>query len=339
MKTIVFLLATVLAVLPRLHAATLRIVEADVPGGPASWRTGPTLPTSTTLCPASLPPLFSIECLADAPATSARFFVNGVFLRRENVQPYILSGDVAGVAKPWTPPEDVVRVRCVLANGERVFSRIRFACDDDKSATAPTVPPAVAPPSPTPSSTPAPPVSTAGGAGDGSCVKIGALSYESKSGMWTVEGAALAYKKDDSSTGVDSPDNAVLEYKFVALVTSRYAFTLDMETGGGVDHNDVWVEFSAGGFSLERADGSTKVSSGWTKAYHNKNGRAVLAFSVDFNPHSMSTKEVLNKGVTYSVRVAGRSTKVLLYSVVMFPCSGEQCVIGTYWNQQAAKCS
>lgn len=322
---------TLLALLPLFQSATLRIIEAGVPGGLASWRIGRTLPPTVTLCATNLFPSYSIECVPDKPTTSASFFIDGTFSREESVRPYVLTGDAGGVANPWSPPSSSLTVACELPNGEKVSSQITFSCPGGGSSTTPTAPS----PSPKPPKTdPVPPA-----VGKNGCVRIGALNYVSKKGMWTVEDGALIYKKGDPSRGIDGPSTAPVTYSFVAPVTSRYAVTLDMRTEGGVDHNDVWIEFEDGGFSLERADGSQKDSKGWTKAYHNKNGRAVLAFSVDFNPHSISTKKMLQKGVRYTIRVAGRSTKVWIYSIVMFPCSGSQCVIGSYWNNQVAMCA
>lgn len=323
---------TLLILLPLLQSAELRIIEAGAPGGLESWRIGQTLSPTITLCTADLFPEYTIECVPDNPTTSASFFIDGTFSRQENVRPYVLTGDSGGTASPWTPPGPSVVVACELPNGEKVSSQITFSCSSDGSS-----PPSMSSSSPSPAPPASVPEPTAGNANN--CVKIRALSYVSKKGMWTVEGQALIYKKGNPSRGIDQPSTAPVTYRFVAPATSRYAVTLDMRTGGGVDHNDVWIEFPNGGFSLGRADGSRKNSGGWTKAYHNKNGRAVLAFSVDFNPHSISTKNVLKKGTTYIFRVAGRSTKVWIYSIVMFPCSGSQCIIGGYWNNQVARCA
>lgn len=329
----VLFLLTLPPFLTLIHAATLRIIEAGVPGGPTEWGIGVELTPTIILCEADLFPSYSIECVPDNPVSFATFLVDGIITRRENLSPYVLTGDFRGVAKPWSPPSSSVEVTCALSNTETVSSQIIFSCS--VGGTPPR--PEPMPPNPPPS--PSEPTKGPTMGGKNGCLRIKALDYVSKKGMWTTDGMALIYKDGDPSLGIDGPGTAPVEYEFVAPVTSRYAVTLDMETDGAVDHNDVWMEFEEGGFSLEKINSPPRDSKGWTKVYHNSNGRAVLAFSVDFTPHSISTKLILRKGVKYTIRVAGRSTKVALYGIVMFPCTGSQCVIGAYWNVQVAMCT
>lgn len=171
------------------------------------------------------------------------------------------------------------------------------------------------------------------------CVKIPAYDYNFKSGPWELlVDSAMAYKFHETTRSTDRSGNSKLLYNFTAPATSRYAFTLDWETAGYTDHNDVWVEFPRVGWRLERKDASTTFN-GWVKAYQNKNGRATAAYSIDFNPHAISTMKKLKEGEQYTVKLSGRSTRVKVFSIVMFPCKGDQCTIGGYWNNGVAKCA
>lgn len=339
------------------YAAIIRIYEASSD----SAGTGEALPAEVTLCPDDLfGGVFTIECVPDEPTASVTFMVDGTATQTEMVVPYVLTGDNGGFATPWDYPMKAT-VTCMASNGEKAESMITYDCGGDMSPMPePEVPaPEPTPPAPTktpmpeemepkqepkqepapPAAEPAPPAPQPAPAGDGSptCVKIPATSYVSKSGEWVKMDGGMSYKMGDSSTGTDSPGTATLEYKFKAPKSGRYVISLDMKTMNGVDYNDVWVEFPAGGVSLEKP-GSKDSSADWVKAYHNDNGRSVAAFSIDFDPHVISTKASLNAGQEYTINIGGRSTQVTLYAIVMFDCSGEGCMASEYYNMGINKC-
>lgn len=342
-----------LAALPAALCARLRLYEASS----SSARTMPPLPAVATICAADVyGGKFTLECQPDAPATSATFFVDGEEVRTERVVPYVLSGDSDGFAAPWPVP-DSATVRCRSSNGDEAVAMLTFSCPDDPApmpmpmpTTRPptTSPPTTDRPMPSPPTTrppttaapaPAPAPEPRGGSASGPCVRIPATSFVgSKSPDWVSGGGALAYKPDDFSTGVDDSGDAPLMYKFRAPKDGRYVISIDMKTENGVDHNDVWVKGPAGGVSLEKP-GSTMSDGGWVKAYHNQNGRATEALSVDFNGHVISTKAELKAGTEYTVGVAGRSTRVTFYAVVMFPCSGTSCGLTDSYRQALKKCT
>eukprot|EP00177_Eucheuma_denticulatum_P004225 GFKZ01007656.1.p1 GENE.GFKZ01007656.1~~GFKZ01007656.1.p1 ORF type:complete len:381 (-),score=44.60 GFKZ01007656.1:97-1239(-) len=371
-------LCFLLVLLPCLHSARLRLIQANVPGGLRAWRKGPFLrPPTTTVCPTRRFPEFTVQCLTSRSATSATFFVNGTRFRTERVMPFILTGDVRGIATPWTPPGETVVIRCEANDGNSVEVTVVLSCDRRKRKVKVKATDAGedmggmgmggdgmgmggdgmsmggdgmgmdgdgmdmggdAPDEPVGEPGRSSPRDDSGSGGDG-CVKIGALEFESLEGAWETVGDALVYKRGDDSLGVDRPGEAPVEYSFVAPVTSRYGVTLDMETDGGVDHNDVFLEFESGGFTLNRANGSTRRATGWVKAYHNRNGRALEAFSVDFNPHVFTTTQVLMEGVRYTIRVGGRSTKVTIHAVVLFACEGDVCQGTRAFFQAANMCN
>lgn len=314
-------------------AAFLRVVEAGVSGG--KWGHGPILVGNTKLCPSALFNKFTLECVQDSSgkpkATSAEFFVNGALFSKDSAQPYVLTGDVDQTASPWFNYPQTYTIKCRLSNGEVAKTTVDFDCGTAAPMMVP--PPSLVPEMSMMSK------SRASLANEPAvCVKIPAYNYNFMSGPWERVGSAMAYKSKETSRSTDRSGTSKLLYIFTAPATSRYAFTLDWETAGFTDYNDVWVDFPAGGWRLERKDSSKKVE-GWIKAYQNKNGRKIAAYSIDFNPHAISTTKVLKKGQKYIVKLGGRSTQVKVFSIVMFPCEGDQCLIGGYWNNGVAKCS
>lgn len=270
-------------------------------------------------------------------------FVDGAFSRVERVSPYALSGDRrSGVAGTWKDYPTTAAVKCVFDNSETVEANIKFV--DCLKAAPSTI--AVAILSPSPSTSPAAAASATASLSTtpvarptvpATCLSILAESYLSKSDGWEPANQGLNFKPNDNTTEIDSKGAEPVEFRFVAPVSGHYAFTLDMKTSHVVDYNDVWVEFPEGGWTL-RTVNSTKVAAGWTKAYHNAKKRSVAAFSVDHDPHAISTHHELVAGQEYVVNVGGRSTMVTLYSAIMFPCEGDNCRIGTYWNNGVSLC-
>lgn len=128
-----FCFAVLFVLLPTLHAAYMRIVEADVPGGLNAWRIGGNLTSKTALCPADLFPLYSVECVprSGVDADSASFFVDGEFIRTEYKRPFVLTGDVYGEAFPWFVDSFQVNVTCFVSNSEHAFADISYSCDGE----------------------------------------------------------------------------------------------------------------------------------------------------------------------------------------------------------------
>lgn len=327
----IFVLACILSL---CSCAQLQIFRAQEGGVPFSkWEAGPRLMKRSFICRDSVPSPFTIVCLPDGDdAMSATFFVDGKEVRTEGVQPFTVNGDTfATGAAPFraSAGKTVVRVRCELGNGESVESRIKFRC---KGGSMPSPSPARARPS-TPARSPRPsvpahktdPKPATGGSGGCVVVKGGSFVGGLSKG-WTKDvGNSVSYKIGDRSGGIAGKGSAPVKYEFVAPETSRFAFTIDMTTRHGVDHNDVWVEFPSGGWGLNRSGDPQKRAVGWTKAYHNANGRAAKAFSIDFRAHYFSTWMTLKKGDKYVVRVGGRSTRVTVHNLVLFPCTGMGC--------------
>lgn len=175
------------------------------------------------------------------------------------------------------------------------------------------------------------------------CVtKRGTEYSEDLADGWSRSGTAVVYKKDENSTISDTQNTAVLRYDFSVPVRSHYAFTLDMTTKHPVDHNDVWVKCPFG-ITLRREKGGKvhvrNAGSGFLKAYHNDNGRAKATFSKDFDPHSFSSTTPLKPGKIYACMIGGRSSKVVINGLILFPCDGDTCqAYSEHWKQFISVC-
>lgn len=156
---------------------------------------------------------------------------------------------------------------------------------------------------------------------------------------WTIdEGrSSLTFRRGDTQTYTTSAGLQPLLYTIKPPMTSQYAIVLDMTTSGKSDHNDVWVHFTPGGLQgmLRRVP---IMFTGWTKGYHNRNGRAALLFTVDFTPNDISTRKILKKGSLYTFGIAGRSSMVTLHHIVMFPCKGDKCQRSWHWKKSLSTC-
>lgn len=413
----VLMLAGLLGLLPLAMAMRmqLRVREAGTKG-----KTGPLLMSGMKFCPRDFSARgFSIECITPPAATRAVFAVNGKFQRREQVTPYMITGDQNGMVYPWntySPGMNVVG--CAASTGDRVTVKFYIDCKGDAPMDKPEMPtpsmkpempemptpsmkpvvpempetnpdmpvdkPEMRPPPPMepevpetkpempdkkpdmpvdkPDSPPPPPPMEpevpetkpeipvkkpmpeqpeenprSPPVSGGSCTTIPATSYVgSLSKGWEKVNGGLFYKKNDPFEGVVPSDTARINYKFTAPVTSKYAFVLDMTTSHPTEHNDCFVSI-AGGWTLHR-NGKTRSASGFTKAYHNKNGRARQAFSVDNDPHSFATMEI-KAGETVDIVVGARSTKMGYHYLILFPCSGNSCdYTSPAWSSGLSKC-
>lgn len=315
------------------NAAYLRLIEAGTVDG--TGKRGPILMGNIEICPDITFPKFTIECIPHfshlLPPTSAEFYLDKKLVRKDSDAPFLLTGNRGNETKPWLNHPQNFEIECRLSNGESAFAMVSFDCETGASLVEPAPRPLPIMVSSVKSKSEAPNEPAV-------CVTIPATEYDYKSGAWEQHGSAMAYKYDDSSRSIDRSGSSKLLFRFKAPETSRYAFTIDWKTAGKADHNDVWVDFPIGGWQLKRRD-STKRVRGWIKAYQNANGRAVAAYSVDFRPHAISTGKILKKGQTYVVKLGGRSTKVKVFNIIMFPCEGDKCNISGYWNNGVRKCS
>lgn len=174
------------------------------------------------------------------------------------------------------------------------------------------------------------------------CVIINAKA-STFSDDWLETEEGLIFRPHVDGTYVTSAGKFPLSYQFTPAVTTQYSFIVDMATAHNKEHNGAWASFPTGGFQLMRGgviNEDERKGQGWTKVYHNGNGRETVSSTVDFAPHSMATKEVLMEGVSYEVLLSGRSSKVEVHRIIMFPCEGSGCQrASTNWRNRLEDCA
>lgn len=287
------------------------------------------LPKVSTICPSDFPNGFTIRCLAHDGDKTAKFFVNSIFVRAENVVPFFLSGDENGNAAPWKfRPAKIANVECHLPSG-MYTSKVTFTCKN----TSP-------PPSP-----PKPPRAAFGEhgskplreAGNG-CIVISAKRTKLSTG-WIRRWDGVEFNTGQRSHKITAPGFSTLHYNVNPSVSSRYAVVVDMTTRHGTEFNDVWLRFNTGGFKLVKDKWHTRTAGSWVKAYHNYNRRALYSSSIDFDPHAITTAQVLLKGRSYELVVSGRSNMVIVHRIILFPCSHFGCERSQTWNEALDICA
>lgn len=235
-----------------------------------------------------------------SPAAVFRVFADKV--ARDTTVPYYIAGeDAAGNPNAWTgAPTGPFSIACVLSNGvkSRVYN-VRVECPD-----------------PTPADS---------GSDDTGCVVMQALDTTLSAG-WTADHVdGVTFNARNRSKELTRAGLSPLLYSFVPPITARYAFVVDLTTRGRADFNDIYAQFTPGGWEARRGTNST-VLRGWVKGFQSQFTRgAWIATSVDHRPHSMSTNRVLDAGTEYVVQIAGRSNDVTVHRIIMFPCEGEGC--------------
>lgn len=89
------------------------------------------------ICPSDFPEGFTILCDGSKAAKTAKFIVNGVFLRKEMKAPFYVVGDHNGVPLAWSDYPESADLVCILQPTKVRFSAtVRFACtEEDQTET------------------------------------------------------------------------------------------------------------------------------------------------------------------------------------------------------------
>lgn len=286
---------------------------------------------------------------------------------------YIAGEDSDGVPKPWEEyPSSQMEVRCWSRTPKDEFGKrqrfryrasFKFSCNNTDSSP-PTASPSVSPTASAEAMAPSPsvlptmsespsPTPTTEGVNDGltsaqrqaGCIVLYAEDAAKLSTGWVqvknrrgiLEG--VEFEPRNSEESVKKAGLFPFELPFKAPKTSRYAVVLDTTTRAGSEHNDVWMNIPDVGFRLQK-NGSKPISrANWTKGYQNSKSRKALISSVDFNPHSISTGGVLSKDENYVFEISGRSSRVIVHRVIMFPCAENECFRGRKWKKSLEFCA
>lgn len=320
-------------------ALQIRLLAA---GERATDTAGSSLEDGTRICPKDIGSKgFSVICVAPTDATPIKFFVDGKWVRSENVLPFTISGDTSGYVKAWNefPTDRKFTLTCTSSEGGNVSATLSVQCPESGKRThagTSKVPEEQGSPSDGATSQ----VKDVTTSKEG-CVVIDARKTRLSPG-WTMDTNGVWFQKNNSKHSIARAGEFPLSYRFTAPVTATYGFVIDMTTSHGTEHNDVWARFPDGGFRFNRHGvfRGGAASQGWVKIYHNMNKRAVVSSTVDFNPHSISTGNELTEGITYEVDLAGRSSKVQVHRILMFPCDGQNCHGGSRtWVAALARCA
>ncbi len=317
---------------PPLPQQPISITPSDVrmvvrEAGKVNGKSSEPLEPMFKFCPRDFASSITLECVAPG-ASSAEMVVDDKVVRNEGTSPFMMAGDLNGNAFPWVPPSGTVTVGCRTDVGS-VWVSGRFDCDGTATPSPATTnteddtDDEEKMPSPTPE--PAPRV----GVSQSYCVKIPTqMHMNSASEDWVPDGMALTYHPNSTFGGTVGPNRAPLRYTFTVPVSSTYFIALDSDTKDKTEHNDAWIQFDS--VTLRRnVDGEIMEmdsTSKALKAYQNNAGRFTGAFSVDHEPHSFATTQVLEPGETYEITVSARSTMFKLYGIILWPCAKEECV-------------
>ncbi len=326
----------------RLHSLFLSLFLAVVsakhlrvvPAGYVS-NGGTKLHSGSKICPADYPNGFTIECRKGMVAPVS-FFVDGKLWRKTSVWPYSITGS----QKKYQGYGKKVRqtIGCKSSNGgPKQWATIHFACDitsrkNQKRSNVEEID----------WTRTEEEKKRWRWNGNKGCVLVNASNPLGGLGWgWSrEEGGGVTFRKGDPFEGIVQGNASPLTYSFRVPIESNYAITLDMETTGWTEHNDVYLRFQYGGGLVLRRPGFERIPGGkYTKAYHNQNGRYREAKSVDNFGHSFSTLAKLKPGERYFITVGGRSTKVTVHNIILFPCEGGKCTaFDKYWGNTLSTC-
>lgn len=302
----------------------------------------------TIVCPKDFANGFTLRCDGPPSATKATFYVNGEKEHTEFLPAYFIAGNAKGIAYKWTPPENYATVECQLETRPKMTykANLKFQCPATSSDGGDDQ----AEPEPTPSSTCAADScptkedsdSSTIKARDDNCVVIDTKAFHGSLGDgWSEVDGGIVFKANDNSQGIIPGGQSKVNFKFKVNKYSQYALVLQTVSKGWTEHNDVFVRFPSGGFNLMKFSrvASKKDGNQWVKVYQNDNGWSTDTNTIDYNAHSLSTQNSLNKNTVYDIVLSGRSTMFTIQKIILFPCTGSECQQQSdHWKSSLATC-
>lgn len=161
-------------------------------------------------------------------------------------------------------------------------------------------------------------------------------------GQWRRAFSASAIEwKPNGGGGIDEPWNGnPVCMRFVPDISALYYFTVISSSPHVTEHNDAWFRMSSppGFYRYQPRTGSVLPSStAWFKGYQNEGDgkQANYILNVDYNGHQFVTP-LLTKGNTYSICVAGRSTRYKIFKFVFVACPQKTA---DNWPKNLYRCS
>lgn len=237
----------------------------------------------------------TVLCVPKTKIPKADFYVNGGLYRTERYPPYSLGGDKLGklLAVPLADLSTNMVITCKYDLGfETGLLRIVF---QSKPSPCTVVLPRQTKTSPLPI------------------------------GFQVVKDGGLAFRANDTSTRITPPGEKSLAFTIRVNEASLHAFVVDMTTSHGVDHNDIWAKLDGGFRFIKNGKQNGGRHTGFTKIYHNANGRSKVTNTVDHDPHSLSSYDVLQPSKPVQLVIGGRSSQVIIHRILFFPCREQTC--------------
>lgn len=342
---------------PTFRPKSLYLVPVDSPQDPTS---AIRLSRSASICPTTVlgTSSFFLLCTPHKNYLSsfAKFFLDNKRIRTDRLSPFTVPGFRKGSPRPWTnPPGYIGKLICKMEGNKRVAVRnVTLDCPPGVSefdASPTPLPSTSSTPSSSPSPSPSPPPALTPRQLEAGCITQYA-TYAKHDTFWTRTDDGLGFRINANGKAVwEANRTEPLQFFFTPLQTSQHAIAFDMTTGDGHDHNDIWLRVrhlssvppSLVDFQLIRKNVTLDTAKAnpradrYRKGYHNANGRKALLYSVNGAPHSMSTAPALVAGEDYVLEVVGRSSKVILHRVTLFPCEGLGCQ-RKQWGSRQRRC-
>lgn len=340
---------------PRVKPATMFFSPADVKSSKTFK-----LRNRMTFCPEKElgTTRFTIRCKKSEDSSKATFRLNGVLIREDSTIPFHISqesGENDEIPDAWTDyPKKPFKVSCELDDGSvQVVRKVQITCEDDtkKSIQSNETHDQVViddgeeqdeyddeeiePDDNDAENDEERSLQSEDDKQRAGCVLIEAKEAELSSG-WVKEADGLSYNSYDETARLSEAGDSPLKYQFEPSQTSQHAIIVDFTSSEVSFWNDLWMKLPSGGFQVMRKGTSSQVS-GWIRGYHNKNGRAVFTSYFDKDAHSIASAKVLQKGSKYELYISGRSPKVTVHRILLFPCNGTGCQRG-WWRETQNLC-
>lgn len=177
--------------------------------------------------------------------------------------------------------------------------------------------------------------------GDGVIVMDAKVPKQGSENDWALRDKGVEFRpwSGDPHRVYSVEESAPRDYRFTVGQAGRYIVSAVSTGGGRTDFNDMWLHFGYGGgleFGHFRSGQVGGSGTGYYKAYHNDGKDKVGIFTVDHSPHVFSTKDQLEPGTVYTLRVVGRASRFTLQRLLLQRCDEGTCV-GTRESRQQLK--
>lgn len=156
------------------------------------------------------------------------------------------------------------------------------------------------------------------------CVRVDASAPDGGTipAPWERVDDGLLYGRNYDIKTIDDATNLV-SYTITLPVESNYALTLDWTTSDTAEFNDVFGHEKETGLR-QGVDGDLTTSP--SKIFQSKASRAISArFDINHVKSNPMLGRAYKAGEKVTIDIYGRSGRVTVHSIILIPCSGEDC--------------